>query len=298
MLNRKLSYIKNQLGFSIMESLVVMGLSVVVLGTMLTQYTESVSISYDLHIKQATQNAADSVLSFIGNEIRMIGNGVPNGQDNFEIDEANLTDGTNPVLSSVLTQPIIASTTAANYLQYRINENGTVYVITSDFTPNSSLNVVLTSVDDLNVNDRIYISNNAVAGEDGFTGTIDSINTSTKTVTLNSSYIMSNPATTTFDAGSLFEQVALIELDSTGSAVTYDAGFSTAEILSPNSSFTLTYLNKAGAALTTLPLTVSNIRNDLGSIRVAVTVNSQKNLKDGTAFSATSTQTYSLRNLK
>ncbi|MCO6430873.1 MAG: prepilin-type N-terminal cleavage/methylation domain-containing protein [Deltaproteobacteria bacterium] len=168
---------KESRGFTITEMIVSVALSALVMLAMMKEYGNSLRFAKDEEIKSAAMVRAQAVLEAIGAELRVLGNGVPYDQSNFQIGETTLSDPT-------VSRPINVDTATASYLQFRLNETGDVYLLTANFDPGSTLTFSLTSVDGLVAGDPIYLSNSVVGEDDGLYGIIESVNTASKTVTL------------------------------------------------------------------------------------------------------------------
>ncbi len=277
---------QNQQGLTLLEMLVALGLSVAIIGGVLQQYTATTALSFDHSIRVSTMLEAQALLQAIGSEIRMIGNGVPFDQPNFQIGEDTLTDPT-------VTEPINVAATTTTNLVFRLNETGDVALLTGDFDPSVSLSFTLTDVSALDVNDPIYISNSVVSGVDGLYGIVSAVDSATNTVTLNAGYVASPGAT--FPMGSILEEVPSITYASSGNIVTRDSGFG-AVTMSDNSSLTFQFLDQNG---NDLGATLNNdmVVDQLRAIRVTIVHNSSKNMKNGQPFSATVQQVFGIRNL-
>ena len=274
-------------GFTLFELLVVIFLVALMFGGLLRQYRTGIIVARDHNVRIATQVQAQAILQTIGSELRILGNGVPFDQANFQIGESSLTDPT-------VTEPIVVSTATSSYIQFRLNETGQVCLVTQDFDPSVSLTVSLTDVSTLAVNDPIYMSNSVVAGDDGLYGTIASIDTSNKTITLNTGYDASPDAV--FAMGSILEEVPVITYQSLdfGAGIMRDSTAG-AVLLGANSTLSITYLDSDGNSMT-LPLTQSNLINDLRSFNVSVTVTSANNLSTGEPYTVTVSQIIGIRN--
>lgn len=275
-------------GFTILELIVTMLLSSIIFGGMMLQYSEVVSHSRDHQIRIETLVETQAIVQALATEIRMIGNGVPFDQANFEIGESTLIDPS-------VTEPIVFASSTAARIDFRLNESGEVMLLTSDFDPTTSLEVFLTDVSMLAANDPIYISNGVVAGDDGFYGTIASVNTATNSVVINSGYVVSPGAT--FAMGSTLEEVPVVSYanESGGSGITRDSGFGPV-LMGRNSTLSLEYLDYLGNPVP-LPLTAAAMVDSLRSIRISVTKTSDKLLSNGQEHSVTISQVVGIRNL-
>lgn len=277
---------RREAGLSLIEALVALGLSAVLLAGLVQQYSTSTAMSYNQSIRVATILEAQAILQAIGLELRMIGNGVPFDQANFQIGENTLTDPT-------VTEPLDVATASATELTFRINETGDVFLLTADFNPASSFEIALTDTSSLDVGDPIYLTNSVVSGEDGLFGIVNSVNHGSKTVTLAAGFVVSPDAT--FPMGSILEEVATVTYRTDGNTITRDSGFGPV-VMAQNSTLNLEYLDAEGNVLD-LPLTNETVVNSLRAIRVSVTHTSEKALKGAGAFSTTVDQVFGIRNL-
>lgn len=274
--------------YTLMEMLVTLSISAFLFAGLMAQYSTAVSTTYDQNIRMATNLQAQAILQSIGSEIRILGNGVPFDQANFQIGESTLSDPT-------VADPIEITTATPTNISFRLNETGEVHLLSTDFDPTSTLTIGLTGVNDLDVNDPIYISNGVVSGDDGLYGIITAIDSGANTVTINSNFIASPGAT--FVMGSTFEEVPLINFNSPadGSGIVRDSGFGTV-LMAANSTMLLEYFDIDGNAVP-LPLTNQTVMEDLRAIRVTITLTANQPLSDGDTYTATAQQTFGLRNL-
>ncbi|NLF25009.1 MAG: hypothetical protein GX589_05045 [Deltaproteobacteria bacterium] len=287
-------------GFTVIEMVTVLGVSALIFAGIMIQYSDSVSASYNQKVRMAANLQAQAILQNIVLELRVLGNGVPFDQTNFQIDEQDgvLTDPKKA-------WPIDIDTATAHRISFRLNETGTTHLLYDNFNPSASLQIRLTDTEGLDVNDPIYITNSVVAGDDGFYGVLTAVNHSSKTVTVGSDYVVSrtlNPDTETwvdavFPEGSLLEEVPMVTFDSPAdnSGITRDSGYG-AVMLGAGSTMTLEYLDQNGATIG-LPLTLQKLAGQLRLIRVTVTMPSSKKFSDGSIYTATASQTVGLRNL-
>ncbi|MCB0324730.1 MAG: hypothetical protein KDD69_14205 [Bdellovibrionales bacterium] len=279
---------ENDRGASLLEALVSILIIGVVFGGLVTQYSSSVAASYDHSLRIAAQVQAQAVLQTVINELRVLGNGVPFDQANFQIGENTLTDPT-------VTEPIDIAATTATHIAFRLNETGAVHLLTADFNPVSSLTVHLTETTGIEVGSEIYLNNSVVGGDDGLYATVQEVNAAAKTAVLNADYVTTVGAV--FDTGTILEVVPIVSFDSPndGSGITRDSGYGPV-LLAENSSMQLTYFSHDGTTLTP-PLTNTDIVNSLRSILVQITVTSPKNLSTGVPYSTTIEQRVGIRNL-
>ncbi|MCB0352771.1 MAG: prepilin-type N-terminal cleavage/methylation domain-containing protein [Bdellovibrionales bacterium] len=285
MRNRLLA-VMGERGFTLAEMVVTLGLSSLLFSAVMTMYSTVTSISFDHHIRIETFVQAQAIMQSIGGELRVLGNGVPFDQANFQIGEDTLSDPT-------VTEPIQLSSLSSTSITYRLNETGNVVLLTADFDPSSSLVMTVTDASGFAENDPIYISNSVVSGDDGLYGVVASVNAGANQVTLEAGYVASPDAV--FEMGSTMEEVPFVTITTGADGITRDSGFG-AVLLGENATISFDYLDANGASLV-LPLETEDLINSLRSIRVTVTMSSKNNLKNGTPFTTTVTQAFGLRNL-
>jgi type II secretory pathway pseudopilin PulG len=275
-------------GSSLLEVLVAVTMIGLIFSGLVTQYSNSVSNSYDHSLRIAAQVQAQAVLQTVISELRVLGNGVPFDQANFQIGESTLSDTT-------VTEPIDIAVTSGSKISFRLNESGTVHLLTADFDPAATTTISLTDVDGIVANDEIYLTNSVIGGDDGLYATVASVDANAKTVTLNADYVTSPGAT--FDTGTILEEVPDVIYNSPidGSGVTRNSGYGDV-LLAPNSTMSLTYYSFDGTELTP-PLTNSDIINSLRSIKVAITLTSPRSLSSGATYTTTVEQRVGIRNL-
>lgn len=275
-----------QCGFTLTEMLVAMGLGALVMLGAIQQFTQSTQLSHDHSVRIATTLEAQAILQSIGSEIRMIGNGVPFEQANFQIGEITLTDPTK-------TEPLDPLTATATNLTFRINETGDVYLLTANFDPSATTTISLTDVSNLDVNDPIYISNSVVSEEDGLYGVVTAVNSGANTITIDPAYVASPGST--FGMGSILEEVPQVTYASSGNTITRDSGFGPV-VMGQNTTMNLDYLDPNGNTLA-LPLTNAMVVSSLRAIRVTIAHTGNSNLRSGQPYTVTLSQTFGVRNL-
>lgn len=275
-------------GISITELLVSVTLAGVVFSGLMNQYLQSTRTSHDQAVRTSNNLKAQAVLQTIISELRILGNGVPFDQANFQIGELTLSDQT-------VTEPISIANTTANQIAFRLNESGDVHLLTQAFDPATSLSITLTDVTSLDVNDPIYISDSVVSGDDGLYGTVTGVNTGSKTITISATYVTRPGAT--FAVGSILEEVPLVTISSAadGTGITRDSGFGPL-LLAENSTMELEYLDENQNVLA-LPLTHDMLVNQLRAIRVSISVNSTDTLRSGENYQTQASAIVGLRNL-
>lgn len=147
-------------GFSLMELLIGMLISSFVIAAVMQQYSLGVTQSINHKIRTSAVLQAQAALQTIGSEIRMLGNGVPFDQSNFQIGEDTLLDPS-------VTEPLLVANATANSISFRLNETGDVFLLTQEFDPATSSTMFLTDTSSLQENDPIYLSNATVSRDDG-----------------------------------------------------------------------------------------------------------------------------------
>lgn len=284
-----MSKIGNEQAFTFLELLVSVSLASIVLLGIMSEYTQGVAHLYDHQIRLSAQVQAQAILQTMTDELRILGNGVPFDQANFQVGEDTLSDIT-------VTYPIDIATSATDRISFRLNETGEVHLLTQTFDPAASTTIQLTEIDGLDVNDPIYLSNSVVSGDDGLYARIASINPGTNSITLEPASMVYPPGAS-FASGSICEEVPIITYLSAndGSGISRDSGFGSV-LLGRNSTMTLTYLDPNGAAIA-LPLTETSLVNSLRAIRIRISVQSENKMKSGATYTATVEQVVGLRNL-
>lgn len=275
--------LSSEKGQSLVSLLVELVISVVVFGSIIGVFFNTSKKTMDHQLMSRAQEDATSLIDLMSFELRLIGSGMPLGQANFQIADATLGDAPLPILTSA----------TANQLTVRYNENGSNTVTTGVFTPAAaSLLFTVLSTSGFSVGDTIYLSNFPTNGTFGLKGTIQA--KTANSLTINNNYVASAGAS--FPIGTLVSKVSTVIYNSTQTGITKSINGGTATILAPKSSFSLQYLDKAGAALV-LPLTDAAIKDNLTSLRLTVNVNGEKELSTGKIYTATVIQDITLRNL-
>lgn len=278
----------NNRGVVLIDLLVSTGMASIVLAGVAVEYANMSKMYYDMTVKDTTISQAQALSQMMAAEIRILGNGVPFEQPNFQIDEASLSDATKA-------DPIDVSVTTASKISFRLNENGDVSVVTTSFDPTLSSTLYVTDVSMFSVGDEFYITNSTISEDDGMWGEITAINTGSKTLTVKNNYV-STPAAI-FGVGSLVEKVNVITYDNPalGNSITRNDG-NTTLTLAPGSSFSLQFIDINGSTLS-LPLTRSVVVNNLRSLRLTINVQSSKRLTTGSFYTATVSHEVGIRNL-
>lgn len=281
-------------GFTLAELMVSMVIGTVIFAGLMNLYSTGASLAYDQGIKIATNLQVQAILQTIGSELRILGNGVPFDQANFQIGETTLFVGGTLATDMTVADPIQIADATASHITFRLNETGQVHLLTQDFDPSTNLEMFLTDVDGFDVSDPIYISSSVVSGDDGLYGVITAVDTASNSITIDGTSYTTGPAAT-FDTGSTVEEVPLVTFDSGSGGITRNSGFGNV-ILGEGSSMTLDYLDFNGTSIT-LPLTRTHLTDSLRSIKVTITMVSDKKLSSGQLYSATAEQIFGIRNL-
>ena len=275
----------NDSGFTIVELMVAVVMGGLILGGVLTTVVQSTHKHHDYKVHLRTEEKARILLDAIVYDIRMIGSGLPVGAANFEMDDVTL--GTAPL-------PLL-TTSSDTQINLRVSEKGLNTVTTANYTPSSTdLDITVMDPAEFIVGDTIYISDMPKGGDSGMQATVQSISGSI--LTIDSSYVATAGAI--FNLGSYVFNVSDISYDSPAdwSGITRNNGTGV-QVLLPNTKFTLEYRDESGTVLS-LPLTATQIANNLASIRVTVQVRSSAELHEGVGtYTAVAIQSVMLRNL-
>ncbi|RME58022.1 MAG: hypothetical protein D6780_07475 [Candidatus Dadabacteria bacterium] len=276
---------KNRLrGGTVLELMVTVLLSSLLLTALYALFFNSTKESLDGEIKIQTEETARAILDMLSFDLRMIGSGMPLTQANFQAGDGDL--GTAPY-------PIFTDTTAT-YLHFRASEAGESSMLTNDFDTTlgtSTFNVV--TGDLFKPGDIIYLANYTVGGSDGLYGVVE--NVADNSITLEDDYVSSPNAV--FETGTVITKVSEIIYNSPDddSGITRDDG--NGEVtLAPNSTFEVEFRDSSGNPID-LPLSASEIINEVASVYITVTVNSQRKLSTGETFQAVAEQLVAIRNL-
>lgn len=260
-----------------------MMLTMGVLGMVSAAFIHTARRSFDHALISRANEQARTLLDLMGYDIRMIGAGMPIYQHDFDIEDLALGDASLPILLDA----------TADSISVRLNEHGKQSVLSADFNPTVSSTVTTVAPGKFTVGDTIYISNLTAGGTGGLRATITGI--AGNSLTLSD---MVYSAATTFSSGSTIDVV---------NTVTYEAPefvavgiqrtvSGSSVVLSPNSTFSLEYLDGAGNALV-LPLTRESMANSLSAIRLTISVSSGLPLSNGAEYTATARETLAIRNI-
>lgn len=277
-----------QKGFTLPELAVVMGILSLVIGGLIQQYTASVTAARDHGIRLEAHVHAQALLQTLAGEVRILGNGVPFDQNDFQIGEIGLTDPS-------ITNPIDVGTSTATRFAFRLNETGEVAVLTADFDPALGATITLHDTGEIAEGDPVYISNATMSEDDGFYAIVDSVDSSANQIdVINMDY----SAGADFETGSTLEVVPIVTYESAADGtVTRDSGFGPV-VMANRATMAVQYLDFNANPLT-LPLTEAMLVNQLRSVEITVSATSAKNLKEtNTPYQAVATQRVGLRNLK
>ncbi len=279
--------LKNEQGITLLEVLVSIAIASIMLLFTMQQYLSTTKQSRDNQIRISTFLQAQAVVQNIGFDLRILGNGLPFEQSQFQIGDAGLSDPT-------VSLPILIDSIATNKILFRMNESGDVELLTQDFNPLFDTNIHLTDTSNIVVNDPIYLSNGVIGGEHGLYAVVSAVNHSSKFVTVGG---IVTGAGATFDKGSMFEVVPIIEYshDTITDEIVRNSG-SGPVVVAENASLQFDYQDENGNSLT-LPLVDTDIIDTLRAIEVTVVVESGKKMSDGNTYSSEVTQKFGLRNL-
>lgn len=276
--------LKDESGVMLVEILTAITISGIMMLSLAYTYLGVTRSYHDQNIRIETQQRVNSLLDSITNELKVLGSGMPLSQNNFAMSDSGLGDASLPIFT----------TASATSISFRYNKNGKASVLSSNYTPSGSdLSFSVTDGSIFSVGDTIYLSDLTRAGEDGMLAEVTAI--ATNAITIGSSFTASTGAV--FEQGSTASIVETFTYESPSdwSGITGDNGTLEMTIL-PMSKFTLSYYDAAGSLLS-LPLSRSNIANDLAMIHLSVQVQSEKKLKQGNVYLATAEQDLNLRNL-
>lgn len=278
-----------ELGSSLAEVLISVGISSTVLLATSSLYTSTVNANHDQNIRTETLIHAQAAMQMIGNELKPLGNGVPFDQANFEIGESSLSE-------KDVSYPIEIANTNNSQIAFRLNETGEISLLTSDFNPASSTTVSVTDVSAYQVNDPIYISNGVVSGNDGLYAKIQSVDFANRKIELLGSSLVYSPSAI-FAKGSILEEVPTITFKNlpAGAGISRDSGFGSVS-LAEKATVSFEYLNSDGNPVS-LPLTALSIVEQLRAIKVTVIKTSPSKLSTGQSYSTSVSQSFALRNL-
>ena len=278
------SFLREDRGSSLVEllsSLVIMSILFTMSSAM---YITTVGDSLTNQQSTTARAEARALLDHLSFNARMLGAGLPMGQDEFPPGDPALGDAPFPVFVD----------SSKSLLHFRSNERGVSSVLTQDFTPSAtSLDIDLLSVDKLRVGDTVYLSGMLAGEESAMQAEIAAI--SGNTITIDGAYV-ALPGVT-FPVGSQIHQVREISYESfsdwSGVARTLDGN---SEVLVPNSIFTVEYLDALGNTMS-VPLSQVDILNTLSAVRISVSVAVENPISNPSAVVATAEQVVSLRNL-
>lgn len=276
--------IRQRQGFSMPEMLVSVVLSSVLLATVAGEFLHSGRRTFDQSIATETEEEARALLDLLVYDVRLLGAGMPISQSDFSDIGTGIGEKALPILLS----------SDNDTLSIRLNEQGLHTVITTTFTPTTSTrDFDVLSPSGLAIDDTVYISDLYAGGSGGLVGIIQAL--TGNTVTLEASF--ETPAGSTFNPGSAVHKVSTVTFESPGdgSGITRDDG-NGAVVLTPRSTFSVTYLDSSGAPLT-IPLTDVVVVNDLAAILLNVSVSGRSRLRDGRTYTSSASQTVALRNL-
>lgn len=271
-----------QRGASLVELLV----SLAIVGVVLAGMSSSMFFRAGTLSDRAVMSAADTTAQILRDQItfdlRMIGAGMPLTQEAF-MASAAAGEARLPILTSA----------DNGIIELRFKPSGESAVLTSEYTPGAAdLSFDVTSAEGFRTGDRIYLSSLIAGGDGALAGTVSGI--AGNRITIASDYVASPGAF--FPAGSSADRVVQYRYDSSEdwSGVTRDIGNGPV-MLAPNTAFSLEYLDEDRNSIA-LPLSTSEILDELAYIRVTVFARPQRPLKSYETYQAEATQLVSLRN--
>jgi len=273
-----------QSGSMLLDALTSLFLGAVVIGSAAASFSNMWVRSTELRLKAQAQTEARLLLDMLAFDLRMAGSGLPLGQTSFSSALSSLGQEELPIVAGA------DGTTAT----VQLNELGTSAVLTSTFAPSAGNRTMQTSsTAGFSVGDTVYISDMASRGTSALRGTIESL--TANSIRVASSYTPS--ALISLPAGGTIEPVTRVTYANSTAGITRNGG-SGAILLAPNSSFTITYLDSSGNALST-PLSSTAITNSLRAVRLQVSLHTTSGVTtlSTQTFSATTSQTVALRNV-
>lgn len=276
--------LRSERGETLLSALVSLGLVAAIFTATVASFLDSSRRSIDHESVTRAQEESKTLLDLIAFDLRMLGSGMPLGQDDFLIGDVGL--GTSPL-------PVMVDASAGT-ISFRLNERGTSTVLTAEFDTTVTTSFSVFSDNDFSVGDTLYVSDMTVGGSAGLQGEVTAVGANV--ISIDAGFV-ATPGIR-FKVGSVVERVALITYDSPNdwSGVVRATDNGTTITMAPNSTFSLQYVDGTGTELI-LPLTDAVIANNLTGIILTVNVRGEHPLKDGSVFTATAQQSIALRNL-
>uniref|UniRef100_A0A0A8KXS4 Putative membrane protein n=1 Tax=wastewater metagenome TaxID=527639 RepID=A0A0A8KXS4_9ZZZZ len=268
-------------GYTLVEMLVALLVSSVLLTCILGSYIQTSEYYRDQQIKAQVDEKARVLLDMLAFDIRMMGAGIPFYQKNFRVGGVGLSD---------MPQPILTESTATRIVM-RLNQEGAETVLIDQFDPNFTFTMRVLSTENIRWGDLIYISNVSTGEYDGFGGTV--VDISGDQVTVQPGFAASAGAV--FKAGSVVHVVSPVIYEAWGDWVNRSDNRGQWAWMD-KASFSLDYLAEDGVQIV-LPMTVDDILNSLGRIRITATATSETPLSTGELYVGTARQEVMLRNL-
>ena len=271
-------------GFGLLQLLVASALGSIIVSIAVAHFFEASYLSHDHQVKSLTEQNAQAILDLFSHELRMIGNGIPFAQSNFKMSSGSLGNAPLPVLL----------TADQDFLEFRVNLDGSFGILSSTFTPSASnLQFSLNSTAPFPVGRELYLSNFLTGGHEGLRGVVESVHG--QTVTLDSQFTSSSGAS--FPEGSMATPIELVQYESVDdwSGIRRSDSMGSVLLVS-NSRFALRYLDRAGAIISP-PLDQAKIANLLSTIEISVFVRGHLPLKDGSVYTTQRIQSIGLRNI-
>ena len=272
-------------GETLVQLIVSMGIFFTIMGAATSQFFDASRLSHDHIVMTKAQEELRTVLDIMSFDVRQTGNaGVLGDYHSF-----SAVGTATPFLNASLD-----FTSDADTYKTLVNETGEFTVTTNYFLGTQiGSGIDLLSVDGLAVGDFIILSNITSSGGAHARGTISSI--VGNTIFFAAGYYATSGAR--FFEASTIEKVSTVTYESPSdwSGITRNNG-SGAVLLSPNSTFSIRYLDESGNAIA-LPLTEAKYEDELASIEITVQVRGRQALKDGSTYTAEAMQAITLRNL-
>lgn len=276
--DNSIAKVTSENGFSLVELLVTTILSSLVIMGASTLYFNSITNYHDRRIKAEAEETAQLILNMMANDIKMIGNGLPNlAQWTEDHDEA---------------VPLDQYNSDSDTITMRLSRTGEVDVNSVDVTPNVSGFTITVLNNIFEPGDRIYMNSSTVGDEYGLMGYVASIAGNVLTIEGNSNAdtASSFSPSASFKDGSLIYNIPFVQYDSPGdwSGITMSVDYlgtdmpSSAVIMAPNTTFEVEYLQ---SDLNTISqMKAESIMSELALVKITVFARGNKPLTNGTTY--------------
>ncbi len=244
-----------------------------------TLYFNSVTSFHDRRIKAEAEENAQLILDMMSDDIRMMGNGLP--------DQANWSGP-----GEIYAVPMPEDHIDVDTITMRLSRTGEVTVNTIDVTPNDGGFTIELLQNFFEAGDRVFMSSVSVGDEYGLAGYVSSYSGETLTLA-DISTAETAPSYSTgavFKDGSLVYNIPYVQYDSPSdwSGVTMSIGSivddlpSSASIMAPNTTFEIEYLDSNLDTLSALKH--DDIMNTLAVVKITVFARGSKSLTNGTTY--------------